>query len=56
MCYLKKAAHFFLAFKANSATRVTIHAAMKAKGYLDVEAANRVLVQQVQYKAPKTKG
>jgi hypothetical protein len=43
----KKAAHFFLAYKANPATRVTIPAAMRAKGYSDVETTDRVLVQQV---------
>ena len=56
-CRTKKAALFFLACEANPATRLSIPAAMRAKGYLDVEAANRILVQQVlhesQKKAPK---
>jgi hypothetical protein len=34
----KKVALFFLACEANSDTRVLIPAAMRAKGYLDVEA------------------
>ena len=56
-CCTKKAALFFLACEANPATRLSIPAAMRAKGYLDVEAADRILVQQVrresQKKAPK---
>jgi len=56
-CRAKKAALFFLACEANPATRLSIPAAMRAKGYLDVEAMDRILVQQVrresQKKAPK---
>jgi len=56
-CHSKKAALFFLAFEANPATRLSIPAAMRAKGYSDVEATDRILVQQVrresQKKAPK---
>jgi hypothetical protein len=33
----KKAALFFLAYKANLATRFSIFAAMRVKGYLDVK-------------------
>ncbi len=35
----QKAALLFLACKANPDTRLSIPAAMRAKGYLDVEAA-----------------
>ncbi len=56
-CRAKKAALFFLACEANPATRLSISAAMRAKGYSDVEAADRILVKQVrresQKKAPK---
>jgi hypothetical protein len=56
-CRAKKAALFFLACEANPATKLSIPAAMRAKGYSDVEAADRILVQQVcresQKKAPK---
>jgi len=56
-CSTKKAALFFLACEANPATRLSIPAAMRAKWYSDVEAADRILVQQVrresQKKAPK---
>ena len=58
-CRAKKAALFFLACdcEANPATRLSLPAAMRAKGYSDVEAADRILVQQVhresQKKAPK---
>ena len=56
-CRAKKEALFFLACEANPATRLSISAAMRAKGYSDVEATDRILVQQVrresQKKAPK---
>jgi len=56
-CRAKKAALFFLACEANLATRLSLPAAMRAKGYSDVEAVDRILVQQVrresQKKAPK---
>jgi hypothetical protein len=56
-CRAKKAALFFLACEANPATRLSLPAAMRAKGYSDVEAADQILVQQVrresQKKAPK---
>jgi hypothetical protein len=37
----KKAALLFLACEANPDTRLSIPAAMRAKGYLDVQAAGR---------------
>jgi hypothetical protein len=56
-CRAKKAALFFLACEANPAMRLSLPAAMRAKGYSDVEATDRILVQQVhresQKKAPK---
>jgi hypothetical protein len=56
-CRSKKAALFFLACEANPATRLSIPTAMRAKGYLDVEAVDQILEQQVrresQKKAPK---
>jgi hypothetical protein len=36
----EKAAHFFIACKANLATRLSIPSAMRAKVYLDVEAVD----------------
>jgi hypothetical protein len=41
----KKEALFFLVCKANPATRLSIPAAMRAKGYLDVKAADQILAQ-----------
>jgi hypothetical protein len=56
-CRAKKVALFFLACEANPTMRLSIPAAMRAKGYSDVEAADQILVQQVrresQKKAPK---
>ena len=52
-CRTKKAALFFLACEANPATKLSIPAAMRAKGYSDVEAADRILVQQVRRKSQK---
>jgi hypothetical protein len=52
-CRSKKAALFFLACEANPATRLSIPAAMRAKGYSDVEAADRILVQQVRRESQK---
>jgi hypothetical protein len=51
----KKAAVFFLfrACEANPDTRLSIPAAMRAKGYLDVKAADRILVQQVRHESQK---
>jgi hypothetical protein len=51
----KKAALFFLACEANPDTRLLIPAAMRAKGYLDVEAKDRILVQQVRCESQKNK-
>jgi hypothetical protein len=45
--HTKKVALFFLACEPNPVTRLSIPAAMSAKGYTDVEAANQILVQQV---------
>ncbi len=51
----KKAALFFLACEPNPVTRLSISAAMKAKGYSDAEAADRILVQQVHSESQKNK-
>jgi hypothetical protein len=51
----KKAALFFLACEANPDTRLLIPAAMRAKGYSDVEAKDRILVQQVRRESQKNK-
>jgi hypothetical protein len=48
----KKAALLFLACEANPDTRLSIPAAMRAKGYSDVEAANRILVKHVCARVP----
>jgi hypothetical protein len=53
--HAKKAALFFLASEANPDTRLSIPAAMRAKGYLDVEATDQILVQQVCCKSQKNK-
>ena len=49
----KKAALFFLACEPNPVTRLSIPAAMRAKGYSDSETADRILVQQVHRKSQK---
>jgi hypothetical protein len=49
----KKAALFGLACEANPATRLSIPAAMRAKGYLDVDAMDRILIQQVRRESQK---
>ena len=49
----KKAALFFLVCEANPATRLSIPAAMRAKGYSDVDAMNRILIQQVRHESQK---
>jgi hypothetical protein len=49
----KKLATFFMACKPNQATRVKIFNAMRAKGYLDVEATNQTLQMQVRCKVEK---
>ncbi len=49
----KKAAVFFRACEANPGTRLSIPAAMRAKGYSDVEAADQILVQQVHHESQK---
>jgi hypothetical protein len=49
----KKAAVFFRACEANPDTRLSIPAAMRAKGYSDVEAADQILVQQVRRESQK---
>ena len=51
----KKAALFFLACEPNPVTRLSIPAAMRAKGYSDSEAADRILVQQVCRESQKNK-
>ena len=51
----KKAALFFLACEPNPVTRLSIPAAMRAKGYSDAEAADRILVQQVHPESQKNK-
>ena len=51
----KKAALFFLACEPNPVTSLSIPAAMRAKGYTDVEAADQILVQQVRRESPKNK-
>jgi hypothetical protein len=51
----KKAALFFLACEANSTTRLSILAAMRAKGYLDVDVMNQILIQQVRRESQKNK-
>jgi hypothetical protein len=45
--HAKKAALFFLACEPNPVTRLSIPAAMRAKGCTDVEAADQILIQQV---------
>jgi hypothetical protein len=53
----KKVDVFFQACEANADTRLSIPAAMRAKGFSDVEAVDQILVQQVcresQKKTPK---
>jgi hypothetical protein len=49
----KKAAVFFRACKANPDTRLSIPAAMRAKGYSDVKAVDQILVQQVRRESQK---
>ena len=51
----RKAALFFLACEPNPDTRLSIPAAMRAKGYSDAEAADRILVQQVRRESQKIK-
>ncbi len=51
----KKAALFFLACEANPDTRLSIPAAMRAKGYSDIEDADQILVQQVRCESKKNK-
>jgi len=51
----KKAALFGLACEANPATRLSIPAAMRAKGYLDVDAMDRILIQQVRRESQRNK-
>jgi len=52
----KKAALFFLACELNPVTRlVSIPDAMRAKGYSDSEAVDRILVQQVRRESQKNK-
>ncbi len=46
---------FFLACEPNPVTRLSIPAAMRAKGYSDAEAADRILVQQVRREPQKIK-
>ena len=46
---------FFLACEPNPVTRLSIPAAMRAKGYTDVEAADQILVQQVHRESQKNK-
>jgi len=51
----KKAALFFLACEPNPVTRLSIPAAMRAKGYSDSEAGDRILIQQVRRESQKNK-
>jgi len=51
----KKTALFFLACEPNPVTRLSIPTAMRAKGYSDAEAADRILVQQVRHESQKNK-
>ncbi len=51
----RKAALFFLACEPNPVTRLSIPAAMRAKGYSDAEAADQILVQQVRRESQKNK-
>ena len=51
----RKAALFFLACEPNPVTRLSIPAAMRAKGYSDTEASDRILVQQVRRESQKNK-
>ena len=51
----KKVALFFLACERNPVTRISIPAAMRAKGYSDLEAADQILVQQVRRESQKNK-
>ena len=53
--HARKAAVFFLACEPNPVTRLSIPAAMRAKGYSDSEAADRILVQQVPRESQKNK-
>ncbi len=53
--HAKKVNLFFLACKANPDTRLLILAAMTAKGYSDVKAADGILVQQVRPESQKNK-
>ena len=46
---------FFLACETNPDTRLSIPTAMRAKGYLDVEAVDQILVQQVRRESKKNK-
>jgi hypothetical protein len=51
--HAKKAAIFFRACEANPDSRISIPAAMRAKGYLDVETVDQILVQQVRRESQK---
>ena len=53
--HAKKAALFFLACDPNPVTRLSIPAALRAKGYSDAEDADRILVQQVRRESQKNK-
>ena len=53
--HAKKAALFLLACDLNLVTRLSIPAAMRAKGYSDVEAMNGTLQMQVRRESPKIK-
>ena len=53
--HARKAALFFLACEPNPDTRLSIPAAMRAKGYSDAEAADRILVQQVRRESQNIK-
>jgi hypothetical protein len=45
----KKAATFFVACEPNPDTRLSIPAAMRAKGYSEAKSADQILVQQVHH-------
>jgi len=51
----KMAALLFLACETNPDSRLSIPAAMRAKGYSDVEVSDQILVQQVRSKSQKNK-
>ncbi len=55
-CASTKATKFFLAYEPNPATQINITAAMKCRGYSEVEAAYRTLQMQVHHAVDRFKG